>query len=281
MAGSDIQSILSNARQDFSISGYSSFTIDEDTIDDVETPYQPNTESVYTPSLGCNVCMGTNYVGGYNLHNGLRLVLDVREWQHDLIRNEDSPVSLSVNKNDTISTKVVLPKGVYRVDQFETRYGQNVLPTNLYIDGEPVDSNNIQLFCDGLEHTLTCVFTKEGRFTHFVLQVGFGQLLCDYSKVINTTQTDRFSQVGSFTIVLPPLIYSSLKGGIICDSTEGYSYRITESSRDSTFNGVITTTEAQARVVQPYELASELPALGTILKHGEPKKRGTLRRRWL
>lgn len=278
MSDEQMQSILDDARTETSISGYSSFSIDIDDVD-VQEDINPS-EPFLAPSIGCHVCMGSNYVGGYNLHNGLRLILDVRDWEHNFVQS-GAPLEIHIPKNGSIRTIITLPKGVYRVDQFEARYNDLVLHPNVYIDDTQVDADNLPTFFDGQQHTIQCVFTEEVCFTHFCIQVGFGDLKVDYSKVVNSTQNDRFTQVGNFTLVLPPIIYTNLKGAIVCDSTEGFMYRITESSRDTTFNGVILTTEAQARLVQPYELSSGLPSLGTVLKHGGYKSPKKPRRSWL
>lgn len=279
LSSESIDDILENAKKDYSVAPYADkgFTIDYDfppTVEDGgEDDDAPDYKLTGVPSTSCNVCFGTQYVGGYNLYGGARSVLDARAFQHSGVLLDTSPIQVDCRNGDTLSAKIVVPKGATRVDHVGVYSNDILLDADIRLDGVQVGEPNFLQFCTGLEQTLVITFTVPAKFTHFVLQYGYSDLYIDFSRYVNSTQNDRFSQLGDFTLAVPPLTGAqNLKGSIVSDGVEGLVYRISEMTRSSNRFGNPLITECNARAVQPYETTYSLPRLGTTLQNGGKQK---------
>ena len=279
LTSESIEDILENAKKDYSLAPYASegFTIDYDFMpvvaDGEEAEESVDYKLTGVPSTSCNVCFGTQFIGGYNLYGGARIVLDARAFVRTGMLLDSSPIQVDCKLGDTLTTKIVVPKGATRVDFVGAYSNSDLLDVEVRLDGVEVGASNLLTFCTGLEQTIEILFTKPAKFTHFVLQYGYIDLYIDYSKYVNTTQNDRFAQLGDFTLAVPPLTgTSNLKGSIVVDGVEGLTYRISEMSRSSNRFGNPLITECNARAVQPYETTYGLPRLGKTLQNGGKQK---------
>lgn len=254
----------------FEYDGGASDSTDELYDDDFMLNGQPVHDQIDTeksPGVGstaCNICQGLPFVGGYSVHNGLRLVLDVTapHTGNRFDTNSASPYFYSLSANGYVEFPVLIPAGMIRVDAFRLWNNFTIMKSyRILLDGVEVTQDTILAHPNlGKPQVLRVVALDKLDFTHFELQVGGTELTpVDLSRYTNTTQNTMYRQLGDFTAVIWPTFIGDLKGAIVEETVEGLKFRISEFNRNSDHVGNQLFNECTMRVVQPYELASYLP----------------------
>lgn len=232
---------------------------------DPSLPVQNNFNPGYQfSSSSCPICLGTGWVGGYDLYSGNRQVFAASSaTSYNACEFVDSsPDFVRMPKDSSLEfADIVLPAGANRVDEISMWNRRNKVAFNLWVDGALVDLANFPTYFDGRHHNIKLAPTSNTEVTHIVFQYGTGAILADVSKDLTSTNNSVHDQQNPVSVVLPIVTSRDLKGAIIYDSTDDIYYRISSVSTSKTQGGYIQSSELDGRVVQPYELAMLLPKM--------------------
>lgn len=235
----------------------------EDDPPEDQNNYIRNTGMVSTTS--CPICLGTGWVGGYDLYGGTRLTLPVSSasaFVGSILKDANPDYAEMPKGSSLVFNSVILPKGAVRLDECSLWDSRTKIPFKLSIDGIDVPLPRIMDYFDGLSHTLSFKPLAESNVTHAVLQYGTSKLLIDVSTVTITNNNSVYDQQSEVSLALPAITQRALKGAIVYDSTDGKYYRVTSMATSHTTKGWVQNLNLEARIVQPYELVTLLPALG-------------------
>ena len=225
--------------------------------------------------------MGTGYVGGYNLINGLRLIV-----------SPNSPnLSLNLANIDTF-------KSPYQVESFEaTSYARFTVQMPLTTMVEPqrlllwcneavvdlaifshvnsdsslstITCSDLVSYCDGNIHTFQV--NNFENFTHIELQLYYGvSQYLDYPNIEKTANLAMLDAITDVTINLGSWVPGLKQWDVITDLTYGKLWRVQNvpQKNDAILNRY--AWECRARVIQYYEV------LGALYNSKPLQQRATL-----
>lgn len=236
------------------------------------------------PDLGsdmagkCGVCYGNSYVGGYNVFNGSRTVLDTTFFtQPDLkipyasssdasILNTECPNKFELGDSGYIVFQTIIPKNTIALDSMRVFDNfQEVRRVRLEIK-HPNDVSfvtlspmNILNFATGLPVQLKV--SGVSCFTHVELQFNLSEVIAyvEYPRLTKTGDLSVLDAIDGVSLVVGPLVPSVQPWDVIVDNVFKRAWRVTSSNwfNDRTMN--IHGWDIQARLVQEYELQFNLP----------------------
>jgi hypothetical protein len=227
-------------------------------------------------ATNCPVCYGTGYVGGFDVLYGTRYVLEAFRSETSGQILYEKPVAVSLLPKDYVIFNVVLPlqtKSIVTLQLWNRRHRIN-LP--MYIDDTLVNTHNFLNVCKEKNLLGKSVSIKvvnpfnEVNITHLEFQSYTKDLFIDISNTENMP-TNEFYQLGSITVVMPPVTDNpNLVGSII--AVGGRHVRVTSANNTTDWNDRVWHIELQTRPVQPYEvygtlftLTDRIPIFGTHL----------------
>lgn len=234
---------------------------DEPKIPSLQNGYVPTT-SISTTS--CPICLGTGWVGGFDLYGGTRLVLSACSATRFIGCHivDGNPDYVEMTKGSSIVFEnLMLPAGVNRVDEISVWDHRDKIPFIIAVDGNAIPVQNLGLYFDGTKHSISLSPINNTNVTHVTIQYGITDILIDVSKKSISTNNSVYDQQSEVSLVLPPVTNKELKGAIVYDSTDDKLYRVTSQSTSTTQGGWIQNIDVEARVIQPYELTNLLPRM--------------------
>lgn len=214
--------------------------------------------------VACPICMGTGFVGGFEVFQGWRKVLCATTEDADFgpdgnILMEQSPWRV---ESRYATFRVVLPMGVVGIDAMRCFNNTAPVPCTFMIDGTVADSyTKLISFFDGKPHSLTVVFKDPTTFTHVELQANLSResAYLGVPKMTQGQDTTLLEQVEPFQVILSPNVPSVRQRDVIAESTFGKVLYVEDSSWWNTRERNVLGWECNVRPVQPTELYNLLP----------------------
>ncbi len=200
--------------------------------------------------VSCPICFGSNYVGGYSMFRGQRIVLvpsDLTTTSNlDLLKFELSP--------GTHYATVTFPRGAVAVDAFRVMRNNKPALATFLVDGTSIGSSNILPFCDGRPHTLT--ITTESPMTHMEMQFALSKepIYFEIPKLSKSQDVSLMEPTEPFQIIVSPDVPRLKAQDIILESQHGKVLVVGQVNPWNTRNRAMLGHEAQVRVAQPQEL---------------------------
>lgn len=212
----------------------------------------------------CPICFGTNFVGGFDVYNGWRKVLNFQHPGADL--GEDGNINFELFVPSVTGTQatfqVIFPNHGIGVDAVNCWNGRKSVPCSFFVDDHPLLApSDLLKYCDGKPHTLKVTFPDVTEWTHIEVQVNQSQQLAylDFPKLQKGSIQTALEALQDFSLVVSPIVPLVRPNDIIAESTYGKVLHIksTNMSNDKRWN--ILGWECDVRPVQPSELYNMLP----------------------
>lgn len=236
-------------------------------------------------STGCGVCLGSGWVGGYNLLNGARFVFDTQYtgWvPTDLMQVTHLKPNVFKPLKPSIEINLLLPRCVSNIDAlrlFSNRKQITDVSFQVYDETTATwvsleNIRNLLPHCDGVVHKLRVTFgnslakdLKNVNFTHLEFQVDIGSdpLYVEWNRLIETQNLSLPENFEPIQVIVSPMVPTVRMFDVVSEPYYGRVWKVTTSldfyDREKNSNG----WEAQIRLLQKYELQSILPV--RTLKH--------------
>lgn len=254
--------------------------LDDETPSDFENneveSEQLNRSIRSTDNHSCPICFGSGYVGGYNVQNGWRRVIDARESSLTLHNAEIDAVAIPnkflVTSTGYVEFQIVFPKHVVSIDAFRVMNGKYSsknsklsvrLPnSNTLID--PSSSAAIKSFCDGNTrivrvHSLSPLDGLE--FTHVEFQFNLSEqpLLAEFPKFGENTDLNLLDELAEVQINMSSRVVSLHSEDVVFESSMNRIWQVTAAQFYRDHNQNVIGWDCNARVFQPYEVQTILP----------------------
>lgn len=231
-------------------------------IPTLQNGYVPTTSA---SSTSCPICLSIGWVGGFELYAGTRLVLPASSATNfngcSLVNENPDYAKMSAESSISYSN-LVLPAGVSRIDEISVWNNRNRIPFNVKVDGQLLANiDDLGNYFDGKPHTLEFSPVLNSNVTHVSLQYATTDILIDVSKKSISNSNTVYDQQSEVSLVLPAVTQKILKGAIVFDSAENKYYRVHSMGTSNTQGGWVQNLDLDARIVQPYELATLLPVM--------------------
>lgn len=209
--------------------------------------------------VSCPICFGSNYVGGYSMFRGQRLVLVPLDFKTSSTLD---PLSFELSAG-THYAQVTLPRGAVGVDTLRVMCGTKQVQATLTIDTIPLTSRNILPYCDGRPHLLAVILA--GPMTHVEMQFALSQepIYFEIPKLSKSQDIALLEPTEPFQIIVSPDVPTLQVMDLILESQMGKVLIVGTVNPWNTRNRAILGHEAQVRVAQPQELWN-------ILSHRRP-----------
>ena len=214
--------------------------------------------------VSCPVCFGTGWIGGFNVFNGWRKVLN---HQYDdaffegNVLNTDATVPY-INTEYVRFDRVMIPARCVGVDAVRAFADRKILGATVLVDGSSVASAQQMLrYADGSQHTIELQFDERLNFTHLELQFNQSHKSArfEFPRTNKSGQQTMLDATQSVTLNLPPSIPMIQPKDIFVDSTFNKAWQITSVNNWNTRTYKTLGWDCDARVVQPAELYNLLP----------------------
>lgn len=220
----------------------------------------------------CGICFGTGFVGGFNVHNGMRLVVSSVSEHTAFGYTVDQMVTPhSFSQDDPsgyVDFLVTLPFGATRLDALNIWNNQtNLTEVNAFIGLSttglvPLDKTSLLAHCTGTPVVIRvsgCV-----QFTHVEIQFNLTNetTYLEYPHFTKTGDLNVLDAVSNVQILVSPKVYQVQPWDIIVDlhdrSAPRY-WRVMDNTDFKDRNANVHGWEVNARLVQAYEIYRHLP----------------------
>jgi hypothetical protein len=218
--------------------------------------------------VACPICFGTGHVGGFLVHNGVRIILESQMLDSTVKGNAliDMEPFVPLIQGGTITFKpTILPMGAISIDSVRLYNGNKVIPAQIFVDQiRLTDESQLKRFCDGRAHVFSFVLPGDpdtASATHAEIQYNQSnnQTLFEFPKLNQTSLETQLENTDPFQIVMSPAIPYVDTGDIITDSTYGKVFQVTSSNWWNDKRRAVLGWECQVRPCQPQELYIILP----------------------
>lgn len=209
----------------------------------------------------CAVCFGTGFVGGFDIYNGCRIVLDTQSLVGATVNLEDStPTATGLSFT---FLPVVFPRGAIGLDTLKVWNDKKVVPvSSILVDGLQLKQDNgILAYCDGKPHVLTVKTDSEVTITHLEFQYNqsYRAALFEFPKLSQSSVETIIEKTDPFTINMSPVTPNVATGDIITDSTYGKVFLVQTSNWWNDKRRSVLGWDCEVRPCQPQELYQLLP----------------------
>ncbi len=220
----------------------------------------------------CGICFGTGFVGGFNVHNGMRLVFSSVSEHNAFGYTVDQMVTPhSFSQNDPsgyVDFRVTLPFGATRLDALNFWNNQTLLSGVTAQIGQtttglvPLDKASLLAHCIGTPVVIR--ISGCAQFTHVEIQFNLtGETTyLEYPHFTKTGDLNVLDAVGNVQILVSPKVYNVQPWDIIVDLHDRSSpryWRVLDNTDFKDRNANVHGWEVNARLVQPYEIYRHLP----------------------
>lgn len=239
---------------------------DEADLDLSEMNEDFDSERLYSRgNVSCAVCYGTGYVGGFSLLNGIHRVYDTQAgWKLEggAPNKSVAPNTIELFSSGVAEVTVVFPKGATGGLYPKLFNNKDEVPYSKYVvtlDDNVVSSANILSFCTGLPQTLKIKAVADLEFTHLDTAFRVGHTYASFPDVNIMYEIEKVDPISNVSISLPG-DYNVAKGSIVIDHLRGLSrgWRVSGVTKANDTYGVVSGWQAEARVLEKYELSARL-----------------------
>ena len=217
----------------------------------------------------CSVCFGSGFVGGFQVFNGWRKVINF-QWENlnlfdGVINYEDDIPSVTATH---AAFDIQLPKGAIGVDALKVWNYNRIKEASITVDGvQLICDSDILPFFDGDTHQVDVyVLTDDPTWTHIEIQVyqseDFAYL--DFPKMTKTSVQAKIESFQDVQLVVSPLVPLVRSLDVVADSTYNKIFQVKDSTWWNDKKRVILGWECNVRPTQPTELYSLLPKRNPI-----------------
>lgn len=264
-----------NGEADFDANGYQNAMGRDNGLDpNMEFPLNPFSEGHL---IGCPVCYGTGFQGGFSAANSWRYVAstvtpDVMIVGGE-ITSEHKPTEFLLYSSDSyIEFSVRLPAGAYLVDSLRVCHGVNHLSTQVQLQIYDQGSWFMltpQLFLELSDGTVRRFRVQslddDVRVTHVELQLGLSNrpLLVEFPKLVESADTSILEALQDVELQCSPRIPQLRPFDVLADMNNSRLWMVREVTRSDNNARASGRTgyglQASARIVQSNEIWSTLP----------------------
>lgn len=221
--------------------------------------------------VACSICFGTGYVGGFNIHNGFRLVLDSQclANPYDVNYEEFTP---TFTGSTIVFTPQIFPRGAISIDSLRAFLNEKVLAVQYFmVDGVKLANEQALInYCDGGMHQISIVFpgildadlNPTGcTMTHLEIQYNqsYKTVKFEFPKLVQNAVETLIERTDPFQIIMSPVIPNVGNGDIVTDCTYGKVFQVTTANWWNDKRRAILGWETDVRPCQPQELFTLLP----------------------
>ena len=255
---------------------------DSDDIPDAsDAPVPDDSGSVLRGSdtKSCPVCLGSGFVGGYSILNGVRVVYDARSSLVALNNAEvdelNAPFKITVQNNGFASFQLTLFKGMVSIDSLTLFKGRYAIPNSeiTYSLASPGSNtytmlnslNDLLAVADGRTYTLKIQpyvgKMKNLEFTHLEFQCNMSQdpILAEYPQLSETADPNLIQKLQAVQVNLSSRAIQVHSEDVIVDASVAATWWVSDSQnyRDAVQHTI--GWSCNVRPMQPYEIQTILP----------------------
>jgi hypothetical protein len=256
-------------------------------VDDL-TPFQ--TENVLGGVSGsvCAVCYGSGFIGGFNLVNGARIVVDADYPDATYVKASSNHAAFPHEVdlvNGEFQFSLTHPASALSLDSCMVFHGFEPAENLTLLVMHPINSGtwvefdpaNYQTYADGKRRQFKVAGT--GVFTHVVFQFNLIQtpVFIEYPKLSLTGDLTNLEGIDSVSLNVSPVVTDLDVWDIVFDSTYNKLWRITNVNPFKDRNRRNLGWDCNARLVQAYEPFANLPRREAKLRKAVAFNRRTIR----
>lgn len=241
--------------------------------EDVEDLFSNGTEDNFaqaTATMGCGVCLGTGWVGGYEPSNGLRMVYDAQTaWKDGAERDGSSrPESILLATNRTLILDVLWPAGAVGLEALRLWNNRQPIGEALVQVRDdagtltPLTVQNVSQFCTGVSRETHLTFGPNvDVFTHLEIQfeMGLQPVYAEWSRLSYNENLQVPENLDNPSLVISPSLPHVALYDIVTESVYRKLWKITTATPAFDRERQINGWEVTARLLQAYELPGLLP----------------------
>lgn len=239
-------------------------TVDTDDLFDVGASQNV---SASTEQTSCAVCLGTGFVGGYDPVNGNRVVYDAQaDWRGTTVNGAAKPNELVAGNQARLS--LTIPMGARHLIALKVWNNKDQVSgvTINYAAGDSFKQLTPDLagVTKGVPVQLQLLFSGSSQtFTHLevMYDMGLEPVLLGWNRMSFSEDFNKIDQLDDVSVVLPPNIPITSLYDIVTEPVYKRAWKVTNTSNGMDRNLKVNGSEAQVRVLQPFELANLLPVL--------------------
>ena len=238
-----------------------------------------------TSDVACSICFGTSFVGGFDVYQGFRLVLESQALlNNDVEVNYEEFVPPITGVSIAFKPQVI-PRGAFSLDSLKAFNSTQVVAVKAFvIDGVPLATEQAFLgYCDGLAHQITVEFNEvlddDGNFvdctlTHLEIQFNQSSKAAkfEFPKLVQNAVETLIERTDPFQIIMSPVIPNVANGDIITDSTYSKTFQVTSSNWWNDRRRAVLGWECDVRPCQPQELYTILPKRRVLQSQSTPNR---------
>jgi hypothetical protein len=215
-------------------------------------------------NTGCGVCLGSNWVGGFDLVNGLRIVFDTQaQWfglDNLIVLQDQHPFRFVAAGNATAYIEITVPVGVAGLDcvrlwnnktQILSGYDVSIEIDNRWY---MLDEKAIKHVADGSVRKLR-VRSNAETWTHLELQfdLGMSPLYAEWPRLTESQNMMVPENYDSASLSITPLVPKVSMLDVVVDTTYARHWLIGTVQNFIDRNRTPNGWEVTARMVQKYE----------------------------
>lgn len=225
---------------------------------------------IATSSMGCNVCLGTGWVGGYNPINSFRSVYDSQcKWEGVYSIERNALDFIKVQANTWLSLAIAIPTGTISTESFRVWKNKELLANYVFlIDGKAVSPLDLPALVGN--HTLQLKFPEETLFSHIELQLeqSIVPIYAEWGKVGISENLQYPENMDSPTVTISPNAPSIQIYDVIGEPLYRKLWVVTNTNPTFDRERQVTGWEATVRMLQPWELEFNLPKQKSRISFG-------------
>jgi hypothetical protein len=223
---------------------------------------------VRTNEVGCPVCYGTGYIGGFTALYGWRVVLTPMQVTLTSGQLDLAELPWAAENCQTFQFVLTLPRGYTALDSITLWNGTQKVPYTLSYSGTQVTPTSLRTLCDGTPKLFVATVTSGYRWTHFEWQFNLGNwdstARFEFPK-LPKSKANLLEPTEPFQIVLDPGVPQEVKiGDIIVESVNGRALIVGEVTPWNTQHRMTLGQLCTVRPVQPMEYFNLLPRRGYV-----------------
>ena len=222
--------------------------------------------------VACSICFGTGYVGGFNIYNGFRLVLDAQQLQNVCEVNYENYIP-SITGQSIEFLPQVLPQGALYVDSLKAFNNARVVTVgSITVDGGATltSEQGLIAYCDGRPHQITVnlpgQLDADGdlvdcTITHLEIQYNqsYRETKFEFPKAVQNAVETLIERTDPMQLIMSPMIPNVGNGDVITDCTYGKTFQVTTANWWNDKRRAVLGWECDVRPCQPQELFTLLP----------------------
>lgn len=213
----------------------------------------------------CPICFGSGHIGGFDILNGYRKVVNFQD--STLVLPADAVISVEKRipgiTTRQVAWNIIFPASCVAIDAFRVWNDTEFLvPGTVRIDGDVIASNAaIMALCDGRPHDVEFTWPSEVELTHFEFQVNLSteSIYFELPRLSKNANQNIREATNPFSVNLSPLVPHVKPLDVIVESTFGKALHVKDVTGWNERRFSTLGWDVEVRPTQPQELFSMLP----------------------